>query len=410
MLPVAQILAFVIFAAGVWAIAWLVAASWETLTWSFSGERGALVFSGFGLRGMRVRRTAELQAILGHLGLITRLNLPLPSALRAAGRGETGRMGRTLSYMSYLVGAGWPLSDALGAAFRGCPVQLVEILHEGEQCGQLPRAVANVERMLATTVREHRGRVGDGRHAGTYAGLMLLFCALMLTGCMTIVMPKIRCIFVDFGATLPPFTLLLMEVYHWLAGYGALILLLFLAAVVALAAAGVWLRGRKRGGVLAWMISALRWVMPITRTLDYGLGMATAIRTMALGIRSGAPLDRAVMLTSAVGPTNHLRYRLAEFGREVQGGTTPHTAAGNAKLGDVFVSAVQMIERGQDAEPVLEHAADYYEAIARRWWHVVTAVSGPLVTLLIAGLVGFIALALFLPLVELIDTVSETIL
>ena len=76
----------------------------------------------------------------------------------------------------------------------------------------------------------------------------------------------------------------------------------------------------------------------------------------------------------------------------------------------MFVSALKMVERGEDAERVLGHAADYYEAIALRWWHAVSAASGPLVTLLIAGMVAFVALSLFLPLVTLIDAVADSII
>jgi type II secretory pathway component PulF len=116
-----------------------------------------------------------------------------------------------------------------------------------------------------------------------------------------------------------------------------------------------------------------------------------------------------VILTSTVGTTNHLRYRLTGFVQEVQAGVVPHQAAQNAKLGDVFISALRMVERGEDATRVLNHAADYYEAIALRWWQAVSVVTGPLVTLLIAGVVGFVALAMFLPLVTLINTVADTV-
>ena len=68
-----------------------------------------------------------------------------------------------------------------------------------------------------------------------------------------------------------------------------------------------------------------------------------------------------------------------------------------------------MVERGEDPERVLGHAADYYEAIAYRWWHALAAVSGPVVTLAIAAIVGFIALALFLPLIALINAASEAL-
>ena len=73
------------------------------------------------------------------------------------------------------------------------------------------------------------------------------------------------------------------------------------------------------------------------------------------------------------------------------------------------VCALQMVEHGDDPQRVLSHAAAYYEAIAYRWWHALVAISGPLVTLVIAIMVGFVALALFMPLVALINTVADAI-
>ena len=137
--------------------------------------------------------------------------------------------------------------------------------------------------------------------------------------------------------------------------------------------------------------------------------MAKAIRAMALSIRSGSERSFADALPSVVSTTNHLRNRLDDFAQAVAGGVAPAQAAQEAALGDMFVAALRMVERGEDPEVVLGHAADYYEAIAHRWWHALTAISGPLVTLVLAALVGFVALALFTPLVVLINTVSESI-
>ena len=156
-------------------------------------------------------------------------------------------------------------------------------------------------------------------------------------------------------------------------------------------------------------MAALRWALPVTRSLDYGMGMAKAIRAMALSIRSGSEQSFAHALPTVVCATNHLRHRLEGFAQAMAGGIAPSTAAQAAGLGDVFVCALRMVERGEDPQRVLGHAADYYEAIAYRWWQALMALSGPLVTLALATLVGFIALALFTPLVALINAVAESI-
>jgi len=137
--------------------------------------------------------------------------------------------------------------------------------------------------------------------------------------------------------------------------------------------------------------------------------MAKAIRAVAMGFRSGYDLSQAHTLPDVVCPTNHLKVRLHHFVQLISGGTAPSQAAGEAKLGDVFVAALRMVERGEDPDRVLAHAADYYEAIGYRWYHALMAVSGPVVTLALAAIVGFITVALFTPLVTLINSVTESI-
>ena len=169
---------FILLCVGV--IGWGVVALWQTFAWTLSGEAGGVLYRGYGSKGLRLRRTVELESVVGHVALITRLNLPLHSALRAAGKGEIGRVGQSLTYMAYLLSRGWPVSEALGAAYKGCPTQLVSILRQGEQSGQLPQAVADVKRMLAVATRTRRQQTANTGFAGAYATLMLLVITFIM--------------------------------------------------------------------------------------------------------------------------------------------------------------------------------------------------------------------------------------
>ncbi len=88
----------------------------DTIAWLLSGEQGSLMSSGFMPRGSRIRQTVEFQSVVSRLALITRLNLPLCSALEAAAKGESRTVGRMLREMSRLIDTGVPVSAALEAA------------------------------------------------------------------------------------------------------------------------------------------------------------------------------------------------------------------------------------------------------------------------------------------------------
>ena len=395
---------------GLLVVVGLLIAAKDTVSLLLAGESMSLTRGGFGSRGRRLARSIELQAVIGHLAVITRLNLPIHSALRAAAKGESRRIGKTMTYMAYLVETGWPASEALGVAFKGCAQPLRNVLRQGEQCGQFPQAVADAERMLGARVRMLRDTTGHGSASSLYAVIMLLFCGVMLALVAIFIMPAFGTIFADFGTPLPAITRDLLAVMRTVTRFGGEIL--FMLALSAAVVTWVTLRARRgqEDGFVPRTIGTVRSWIPFTRAMDFGFGMSSAIRALAMGLRGGAPLDRAVTMVSVGSHANFLRSRLDYFSQQVKGGVLPHKAAAGARLGDVFVSALKMAERGEDIQTAFRHAADYYEATARRWWQSMTALSIPLVTLTMACLVGFIAFALFMPLVDLINAVADSIL
>ncbi|MCH8149113.1 MAG: type II secretion system F family protein [Planctomycetes bacterium] len=404
-----QIIRFFVWGVGLIIIVRLLIAAKDTISLLLASESMSVTTGGFASLGSRLARSVELQAVLGHLAVITRLNLPIHSALRAAAKGESRTIRKTMTYMAYLVETGWPVSEALGVAFKGCARSLANVLRQGEQCGQFPHAVADAERMLQARVQMLRHTTRHGAASSLYAVIMLLFCGFMLAFVAIIIMPRFRSIFRDFETPLPAITRQLMAVTRAITGFGEEIL--FMLALVAAVLTWVTLRtrGGREDGSIARAIGTVRSWIPFTRAMDFGFGMSSAIRALAMGLRGGASLDGAVTLVSVVGHANFLRSRLDDFSQQVKGGVLPHKAAASARLGDVFVSALKMAERGEDVQTVFRHAANYYEATARRWWQNIAAISVPLVTLIMACMVGFIALALFMPLVNLMNAVADSI-
>jgi len=296
---------------------------------------------------------------------------------------------------------------ALQHAVPSCPGQLVTSLRLAEGLGQLPEALAEQERAIDAMLEVRTHTTAHGPHAAAYGTVMLLFIVSVAIWTMTVLIPRFKNIFVDFDVAVPPITSVFIGIAGWLVSTGLFVLL---GVVVLMLIFGLerLLEGSD-GGPASRMVAALRWALPFTRPVDYGLGMARAIRTIKLSLRSGSERAFADGIPTVVCATNYLRPRLSGFAQAVASGTIPSVAAREAKLGDVFVCALRMVERGEDPERVLGHAADYYEAIAHRWWRAMAALSVPLVTLALGALVAFIALALYTPLVTLIHSLADTI-
>lgn len=379
----------------------------DAIVRSAAGEPASLLPRGFMPLGLRLRRTYELQTIVSRLALITRLNLPLEAALKAVAKNEPTRRWRVFRDMSRMIERGVSVSEALQTAAPGCPDQLIATLRRAEAIGQLPRALSEQERAIGVTLGAYSRSTSHARHAAGYAALVMLLTGGMVAWHTIVLMPRFDAIFYDFEVSMPPITTAFVDAVDWFVPNG---LFAILGLVVLMSLFGLArLLERDDNGPVTRTVAALRRALPITRSLDFGMGMAKVIRAMALSMRSGSEASFARGLPTVVSPTNHLRQRIERFAQATSDGIAPSNAAKDAGLGDVFVCALRMVERGEDPQRVLGHAADYYEAIAYRWWHALMALSGPLVTLALAAMVGFIALALFTPLVALIDGVAETI-
>jgi len=120
--------------------------------WILSGEERSLMPRRFVGKGIRLRRTVDFQAVILRLALISRLNLPLASALKAASENEPGRIARVLLEISKLINQGMPVSKALETVLPGGPPQFTISLRRAEVCGQLAEALAEEERAIAKTV------------------------------------------------------------------------------------------------------------------------------------------------------------------------------------------------------------------------------------------------------------------
>ena len=57
-------------------------------------------------------------------------------------------------------------------------------------------------------------------------------------------------------------------------------------------------------------------------------------------------------------------------------------------------------------DAALRYAADYHEAVMSRCWIVMQNLAWPVTTLAVATVVGFVVVAMFLPLVTLINSVA----
>jgi type II secretory pathway component PulF len=186
-----------------------------------------------------------------------------------------------------------------------------------------------------------------------------------------------------------------------------------LVPIIMLIPVGIYLRLRPRRSPEPAFTSVLadwfRWWFPGIKQLEFSRGMNVALKTMGFGVRAGIGLAPSSELASKVDVNVWLRPRFAHFAELLSKGTSVRQAAIQARLGNVASISLASGERGGDMARALDYAADYYGAIGSRLAIVARNLAWPAVTLAWSLAVAFIVLALFMPLVTLINSVMVSV-
>lgn len=341
--------------------------------------------------------------VIAQIACVVRQNLPLATGVSLAAASEGGWAGTCLKRIARLLAQGLPLSEAVAEGFRGCSSRTLSLIQAGERSGRLSAALDQAESHLAD--RWRRG-IQPGTNAVLYVLAMLCATGLVVSFVMIAIIPKYKEIFKDFGATLPSMTVMLIKFSTWFAtGAPPGWVLILLVAWIALF---LWARPR-RWGTPRWATQAadhIRWFIPGLHRLTFGRDMNLMLETMAQAVESGLDLPMASRVAGELDINTCLRRRVHRFGELLGVGIAPSQAAMQVGLGRLTAMAMTNGERTGRMAESLRFAADYHYALVSRLWSVVRNLAVPAATLLVASFVGWVAIALFLPLVALINAVS----
>jgi type IV pilus assembly protein PilC len=239
--------------------------------------------------------------------------------------------------------------------------------------------------------------------------MLLLLLVLIWSGVMIVVIPKFKEIFSDFSTNLPGLTVFLMTIADvwsnspWIWIWLTLILLGVPAAMYI----AVRPRRTDRPRLLSRWGDRVRWIIPGLRRIEHATGMTSIASLLHIVLGTGMSLNRAIRLVAETDMNLVLRERLLQFAELVEHGTPPPDAAAQAQLGSVTTSAFRIGSQSGQMEPALTFVADYYRSIVSRLWILIRNITWPILTLVMALLVGTFVVGMFLPLVALINSVLE---
>ena len=286
---------------------------------------------------------------------------------------------------------GTSLSDAMAQFKETFPTLYVSLIRAGEASG-------NVSEVMARIIK-HYERIQEVKEKVLMA--LVYPCIVMVVGigtlifAMTFVIPRFTLIFKDMGSTLPVPTRILIGIstvmihYGWLIAIGLVVAVVMFRRYLRTVTGRVWWHG-------------LQLRVPLIRDIITSSAFAQFARTLGMLIANGVPVLDALAIGERTVQNSVLAAEIRNARDRVTDGTT---ISGPLAAGKVFPPMLtDMLAIGEetgDMSGALAHIARRYEANLDRSVKIFTTVLEPIMIVLIAIMVGFVAISILLAVFDL---------
>lgn len=336
-------------------------------------------------------KAVDLAATTRQLATLLSAGLPLDATLATVG-GQTDQpvLNRALGRIREEVMQGQSLHAALAEHGRLFPSLYVNMVQVGENTGTLDQVLERLADFLEDQARM-RSRV---QSALAYPILMAIVGTGVLAFLFAFVVPKVTRMLEDLDQALPWPTQLLISLSDFLSAYWWLFALLLILGGVA-----AQRYRRTEAGRLAFDRLALR--LPLFGRLHLLITTARLGRTLATLLHSGVPLLKALDITRNLLDNRILRQAIEETTDAVREG---ESLAEPLRRSGVFPPMLAQMaavgEKSGDLENMLFRVASAYEHQVDMTLNGLLSLLEPIMILVMGVAVGFIVLAILLPIFQ----------
>lgn len=349
----------------------------------------------------------QLTTFTRQLSTLQDAGLPLLRSLEILrDQQKGGRLKSTLETVCEDVASGDSLSTAFGKHPKAFDRLYVKMVAAGEVGGVLDVILQRLAEFMEKGQRLKRRIIG----AMIYPCVVIFIAVAIVTGIMYFVIPKFQEIFNDFDVALPKLTLFLIDASRWVAGQepnqvvpGAAWIV---CSPVILFFSITLIRKTKFGRAGT---DILRSRAPAIGNLVRKTAIARFTRTLGTLVTAGVPILEAINITRDTSGNWLYERALQRVHDSIREGETFAKPLRESKTCDSIV--VNMIDVGEetgDLDIMLMKIADNYEEEVDVAVGSLLSLLEPFMVVILGGIVGTIVLALFLPLVSMIEKASQS--
>ncbi|SFC05211.1 type IV pilus assembly protein PilC [Marinospirillum celere] len=292
------------------------------------------------------------------------------------------------------VSSGTPIAQALRRHPKVFDDLFCSLVEAGEASGALENMLERV-----ALYKERMESLKNKIKKALYYPVFVMVIGLGVAGLLLVkVVPEFERMFAGFGAELPAFTQMVINMSRfmqewWYLVFGGMLAAIYLTLVM-----------RKRSETFAYRLSKLALRLPVIGMLLHKSAVARFARTLATSFAAGVPLVDS--LDSAGRSTGSLVYRdaVASMKDDVAAGQQLNFSMRQTKLFPTMVN--QMVAIGEESgalDTMLVKVADFFEEEVNTLVDSMTSLLEPLVIAVLGIIVGGLVVAMYLPIFQMGD-------
>lgn len=319
--------------------------------------------------------------------------VPLVQGLDIVGRGhENPAMQELLLSVKTDIEGGSNLTDALAKHPRYFDALFCNLVRAGEHAGILDSLLDKI----ATYKEKTEALKGKIKKALFYPTAVVIMAVIVTSILLLFVVPTFQNLFHSFGANLPAFTQLVINLSQWMQHWWWVVLL----GMIACATAFTQAKRRSRGFVEFLDRSVLK--IPVIGVILNKAAIARFARTLATMFAAGVPLVEA--LDSVAGATGNSVYSKAVQRVRESVSTGQQLQLSMQQTGLFPNMVVQMVAIGEESgalDAMLGKVADFYEEEVDNAVDGLSSLLEPLIMAVLGVLVGGLVIAMYLPIFKM---------
>ncbi len=356
--------------------------------------------------------TKQLTQFTRQLSTLMDAGLPILRSLRILEQQQKpGTLRVALRYVADDVEGGATLSEAMAKQPKVFDRLYSNMIAAGEAGGVLDVILQRLADFMEKAQKLKRKVIG----AMIYPTCVISFALLIVSGIMYFVVPKFKTIFSDFDTQLPGLTTMLLGASDWMIGTTtdatgkevsmlvpgwAFLLLSPIFAVVFYKALRKFHGGRM-------FVDTVKLKVPILGAILSKSGIARFTRTLGTLVAAGVPILEALTITKDTSGNEVYSRALGKVHDSIREGESFAAPLKATKVVDSLV--VNMVDVGEetgDLDKMLIKVADNYDDEVETLVAGLVSLLEPVMVIVLGGIVGFIVIALFLPMVSLVNALT----